>query len=653
MPEQVIEIAENAPSEVENKKETAEEVEKLWSTRRTESAAHRKQFETIWDSGIRRFFEGILKTNGNGAAKLYDSLYEQYDLSIYSSEGLRFGNLQYPLLHTIVLRALASEFTNRPSAKFISIGSNDPSRAVAFTHYFNQVLSEANADQEDFEVMLDRRIRGSAAVLQLTEKYERTVKDPTFNPETKELTYEVKSKKIVKTRYRKIDLRNLYLDPHCKKTDLSDCGYAIADEWLSKEDFAMKYAHLGEQRIKEISTMTKDKDSGNPFLTEDSIQWVCVSHCFDPISDTYNILGNGKLINEANAAIPRIAGKEGKAIPIALAIMYKIPDCPYGYGDAHVTTAFNSIKNLARLMILEITQKMAKPTIFVDPASSFDEQTFEWGQDFARVSPDDIKEMSINPNMDMLNKLDDQTDNDIIRATGININDTTNIDTNETARKTVIRKESQNAITELGMSFLSITFFKRVYELLKDDIRLHSVASLKAGDKIQVKTKDVKLKRIKNGFKEYSASGFRYFDLKPEDIDMDMEIVLEVGNISTSKQLEKAIKMEALDYIQVAAQGFSQEGLARYIQELCEMPETVLASKNVVSGGDPEAVANEGLDPAFLPQAKQMQSSNQTQNVQATQGVQPVEGVPQAGGAGMEQAVPTGGTPINPDVSQA
>ena len=624
---------------------SVEKTEELWKGRRIRMDAHRKQFEPIWETGIRRFFRGILTGSGDTGNRLYDTIYEQYDLSMFSREGLRFNDLKYPLLHMVVIRAMASEFKNRPSAKFIAIGKNDPSKAIGFTHLFNQVLSEGDADQEDFEVVLDRRIRGTGAVLQLTEKRDVTVKDPIVGDDG-ELEYEKKTKKIMEVGYRKVDLRNVYLDEHCRKSNLKDCRYAIVDEYFGKDDFLDRYGDL-DFDVDEVIAERK-KDTSNPFVDESSNLYIRVSHAFDQITDSYDILMFGKKINKPGAPIPRIAGRHGKEIPIVLAPMYKIPDCPYGYGDANVTTAFNSIKDLARLMIFEITQKMSKPMFFVDPNSNFDEQTMEWGEEFFRVKPDEVKQMDINPNTDILEKMDQKTDEDTIKATGININDTTNADVQETARKTVIRRESQNAIIELGMNYLSIVYYKRLYGLLKDDIRLHYTAMLKRGDKVSVKTEDVKLTRGKDGaLKEYGVSGWRYFDVESDDIDMDMDVVLEIGNIAVSEQLEKALKFEAVEAAKAAPQGFSQSGLAKYIQETADMPDYVLADAvGAIDGADPKVVANEGIDPSMLPESERSQS-NPPEDAQVTSplpGLQVPEAMGAGGAAPVEQAPAAGNT---------
>lgn len=597
------------------------EICSLWSQRRQRMALRRQYFESLWRSGIESFFQGIIGESINGSRPLYNTLYEQYDFSLFSRDGMRFDNIKYPLLHSIVMRAMASEVPNKPKINFIAQGTNDQTKPIAFRHLFDQVLYEMNADQEDFEIFLDKRIFGSSIVMVYTDQYEVNIKDPVWEKGSEEITYEKKTKKIKQCKYRKLDLRHVYLDEHCSRTDLEDCMYAQYDEFYSKEEFMIKFAKYGEEKCKMAASAEVGKDEAtvyyNWYDTKDA-SFVRVTHCFDKLNDLYHIIagaGTGILLNEKDSPIPRIAGRRGKDIPLALAIQYKIPGAPYGYADAHVTRSFNQIKNIIRVMILEITQKSAKPTMAVDPLSNFDEQGFEWGQDFIRVSPKDLQEISIHPDLKSLYDLDNLTDEDIIRVTGINISDTSNNDDDETARKTIIRRESQVALVELVMNYMSSSFFTRLYTLMKDEVRLHYGLSLKNGEKIKVRSKGVLVTRGKNGeLAEEKQSGFRYFDIKEGDVDLDLELDLELGNIASSRELEKAIIGESLQTIGAFAQNFNGAGIAEYIAEGYDMPDTVLNKpQGKIAGADPKQLANSQIPQSLLPQQEQQMQQMMSQ----------------------------------------
>lgn len=631
------------PEDLTRKDLSGEVIATIWSSRRQRMAQRRQYFEGLWQNGIRRFFQGIT-SEGEGSNTLYNSMYEQYDMSIFSKDGMRFNDIRYPLLHAITLRAMASEFPNRPKVSFVAVGSNDPSKAVGFKHLFNQVLYEMDADAEDFETFLDRRIFGTSITMVMTEGYEVNVEDPVFNAETGEYTYTSKAKQIKQCLYKKLDIRHVYLDEHCTKTNLSDCRYAQVDEYYEQGDFLQRFAKYPEAMKASMTELEMDETFQN-WYDPKGVRFVRVTHCFDRIADRYHIIANNVLLNGANNPIPRKAGRRGKDIPLAIAVQYKIPNAPYGYGDSHVTSSFNHIKNLIRVMILEITQKSAKPLLAVDPLSNFDEQLFEWGQDFIRVSPNDLQAIPINPNLQSLYDLDETSDNDIIRVTGININDTTNIDTQETARKTVIRRESQNAIIELSMSYLSASYFKRLYTLLKDDIILHYESALNSGEKVQVKTDGVKLIRQKKGFKQIQVKGFRYFDLKRDDLDFDMDLDLEMGNISTSKELEKALASEAVEMIaSLPPDLFNGEALAKWIADKFSMPEDIVSDSKTVTNKDPNEVANEGIPPELLPEGQQVEQEMMQQQLNPEQNEEgqlpplpPLSGVGQDSQAGAQQ----------------
>lgn len=608
------------------------EICSIWSARGTRMEQRRAYFEPFWRSGITSFFQGIMGERSNGDRPLYNTLYEQYDFSLFSRDGMRFNDIRYPLLHSVIMRALASELPNKPKINFIAEGTNDQSKPIAFKHLFDQVLYEMNSDQEDFEIFLDKRIFGTSGVMVYTEQYDVTVKDPMQSGDSENLEYKKKTKKIKQCKYRKIDLRHLLIDEHCTRTDLEDADYASYDEYFSKESFMQKFAKYGEEKCKKAASSVASKEEAsvyqNWYDTKDA-EFVKVRHNFDKIQDCYHIIagaGQGTLMNDIDSPIPRIAGRKGKDLPFALAIQYKIPGAPYGYGDAHVTRSFSQIKNIVRIMILEITQKSAKPMLAVDPLSSFDEQGFEWGQDFIRVSPNELREIAINPDLKSLYQLDDLTDDDIIRVTGINISDTSNTDDDETARKTIIRRESQVALVELTMNYMSCSFFNRLYTLMKDEIRLHYGIDLKNGEKIKVKSKNALITRNKKGqLSEEKTNGFRYFDIKEGDVDLDLSLDLELGNIASSRELEKAIIGESLSTISPFAQNFDGDGIAKYIQEGYKMPETVLKQpQGQISGQDPKQIANAQVPQEMLPQQEQQMQQAMSQSApQPPQNAQP------------------------------
>ncbi len=619
------------------------EIQQIWSTRKGRMALRRQYFEMLWRNGIRAFFQGIISDTVDGADVLYNSLYEQYDFSLFSRDGLRLNNIKYPLIHSIVLRALASELPNKPKINFIAVGTNDQSKPIVFRHLFDQVLYEMNSEAEDYEIFLDKRVFGSSIAMVYTDQYEVTVKDAVFNKDEEEIGYEKKKKKIKQCKYKKLDLRHVYLDEHCIRTDLDDCQYAIVEEYYSKDEFRMKFAKYGTEKLEKACAAEIQKDESQIYTslydTKDA-EFVKVSHCFDKIYDCYHIIagaGQGVLLNDKDTPIPQIAGRKGKEIPLALAVQYKIPGAPYGYADAHVTRSFNRIKNMVRIMILEITQKSAKPMLAIDPLSNFDEQGFEWGQDFIRVSPNELREIKINPDLKSLYDMDNMTDDDIIRVTGINIDDTANTDEQETARKTIIRRESQNALIGLSMSYMSDSFFLRLYTLMKDEIRLHYGTDLKNKEKIKIRTKNAHLGRKKNGeVVEEKVDGFRYFDVKLGDVDFDMDLDLELGNIASSRELEKAIIGESLSALAPVIQGFDMKGLAKYVKEGYDMPDEVLAEPaSAVSSQDPKQLANSQIPAGLLPQSEQTQQQMMAQPqpgdaALAAQGQQPPQPQPNA-----------------------
>jgi len=608
---------------------TATEVQQIWAQRRSRMQLRRKYFEPIWQSAMASYYSGIFPDINQTGNNLYNPIYEQYDMTLYSRDGFRFLRMKMPIIHDVIIRKLASEVPNKPKVNFVSAGSNDPTKAIAFKHWFNQFLYDMDADQEDFEVFLGKDILGTSAVMVMTDEYEVAVKDENNKP--------VDKKKVKKTYYRNIDLRHLLLDEHCTKCNLSDCNYAGVDEYYSKQEFVQKFAKYGIDKVmaaSESAVMQAEGSAYTDLFGGDTVPFVRVTRYFDRISDSYHLIANDVLLNDVHTAIPRVARTQGKEIPIALAIDFKMPGSPYGYSSAHVSALFNRIKNLIRQILFEVTEKQAKPILAVDPMSSFDEETFEWNQEFMRIKPDDIKPIQINFDTIALTNLDKTTDEDIIRATGINFNDTSNIDAGETARKTIIRRESQNAIVELGMNYNASVYFKRLYELMKDEILFHWKDLVSQGE-TKVRTKNVQLGRGTDGalFEEPApVEGFRYFKLTNDDLSSDYELYLELANIASSRELEKAVLSEQLNAIQPFVQNFDAAGLAEYVRTTFKMPDSVLPGGNKDMSQMPvEKLAQEGLGSEYLPQEVLRKNQLDTTNLQNPNAPLPDNQAAQAG----------------------
>lgn len=594
---------------------SAEEIQGIWRSRRGRMALRRQYFEPLWRNGIGQFFQGITSEQSVGSRPLYSNLYEMYDFSLFSRDGLRFRNIKYPLVHAITMRSLAYELKNLPKVNFMAVGSNDQSKPIVFKNLFYQVLYDMDNVEEDFETLLDTHIYGSAVTMQLTEDYCFSVENAEWNDKTKKFDYTPTEKNYRQVGYKRMDLRHVYLDEHCRKSNLSDLNYAQVDEYMSKEEFLMRFSNEKYDQTKVIEASIVESpidDTGvyKSWFDSQGVNFVKVSHSWDKIFDRYHILANGVLINDKNNPIPRKCGRRGKDIPISLAIQYKIPGAPYGYGNPHVVTSFNHIKNLVRLMILEITQKSAKPMVAIDPMSNFDEQNFEWGTDFIRVKPEDLKVIPITPDLNALYKLDEITDADVIRVTGININDTSSADAGETARKTIIRRESQVSIIELKLSFMTDTYFKRLYTLLKDDIQLHYQKMLDEGEEINIRTKDVKLVRgKKKSVIEHKRKGFNAFKVEAEDIDLELDIDLQLGSLAMSKELDKAQSAEMMEIAAKLPNGFDMNALTAWVVEKYGLPEDVLigGGKTPDQNAKPEDLARGAInDPSLLPAEEQL-----------------------------------------------
>jgi hypothetical protein len=579
-------IVVNPDGSVEEKESRAHH----WLMRADAMRTRRNFFEDMWRKSLFAFaaFDGSGDMQGK---KSFDPdtapEIQGYFNSKYTTYGFRFTDVRYPLEFAVVMRKLATEIKNIPRPDWRVPGADDQSPAILWKSIYNQAMDEAEGDYEDFETFLQKNIFGTAIRWSRMVSYDNTVQEPEFDAEG-EVSWKEKTHKVRDFKSTTVDLRHVFLDEGCTSTTLSDCEDAIVTEYLTEENGKKIYSEVDFDGLgikaapkKELFQDINDINGGDtkPFYE--------VMNCYNEITDTYDVMINGIIVR--SSPIPMRSCRGRKKIPVALIIDNKIPGQPYGYGEPAVVRAFREIKNKNRNLIYDVTKKGAKPTLCIDPLSPFSEETYTFGQDFVRVSPKDMAPIPVQSNLDAPLRLDAMTDDDVTMATGINIKDTVAPPSDETATKTVVRKESQVMLVDLGLYLNSVAGLKRLHSINANILRLHLQApQMNAeGKEIEkeVTTKDAKIFRAQRDdtevrFIEEGMQGMHTIKYKGEDIDYDFEPVLMVGNIAVSEQLEKNMKMESAErLVALAPQAVDQAGLAEFLRQNGGLPTTVIKTQ--------------------------------------------------------------------------
>lgn len=646
----------NADGSTEEKASTALH----WLQRKEQMKIRRSFFEDMWRRSLFSFV--AFAVNGEEPGKRSfdpDTAPELqgYYNSKYTTYGFKFTDVRYPLEFAVVMRKLATEVKNLPKPEWRIPGADDQSPALLWKNVYNQAMDEAEGDYEDFESFLQKNIFGTAIRWSRMVSYDNTVQEPSIT-DNGMVSWDKKTHSVREFKSTTKDLRHIFLDDGCTSSTLSDCEDGIATEYLTEENGKKIYSDvdfegLGIKAVpkKELFQDVNDLNGG------DSKNFFEVDNCYNEITDMYDVMINGVVVRSSPIPMSSCRGK--KKIPFALLVDNKIPGQPYGYGEPAVIKAFQEIKNKNRNLIYDVTKKGAKPTLAIDPLSTFNEETYTFGQDFVRVSPKDMAPIPVVSNLDAPLKLDEITDNDVTMVTGVNIKDTVAPPSDETATKTVTRKESQVLLIDLGLYLNSIAGLKRLHTINANILRLHLRAPQMGPDGEEkprrVTMEGSKIFRSKHAktptdFIQEEAQGVQTFEYKGEDVDYDFEPILAVGNIAVSEQLKKNMQNETAEkMVKFTPEAIDQFGMAEFLRQNGELPSTVLKTQEKPQGVNPSPDSEEDTIAGIIAKAggilpEQNQMINDYKNAQKSKIVADQAASPEAmGGAGAPLGVPVAG----------
>ena len=564
-----------------------------WLMRASAMQQRRSYFENMWQ---RWLYDTVafMHTEIHGKVQFDPSIapeLQTYASKKYSRAGSGFStmsHIKYPLEFAVIMRKLAVEIKNMPNIEWSVAGVSDQSAANLWGDIYNEVMSEAGGDYEDYEMMLSKGIFGTSVRWSRLISYENTVSEPEID-DSGNIIYTDKKRTIREFKSTTVDLRHVLIDEGCTSSDLSDCEDAIVFEYYTEDEAKLHFADIDFDKLG-IKAMPRTEvfQDINDLNGGDTKLFYELMNCYNRTTDSYIKIMNGKVIGDSPIPMKSFKGK--KMLPIAFMIDHKIPGQPYGIGAPALIKAFTDIKNKNRDLIYDVTKKSAKPTIAVDPLSSFSEENYFFGQDFLRIAPGDMQPIPVQANLDPALSLDERTDNDVVIVTGVNILDTAAPSGAETATRTVVRKESQVALIDLGMHLNTVTGIKRLHTINANILRLHlSVPQIDLNGQKQefnqVSTSGKKYFRgqpnksgkVKKAFLEEESQGTHTFSYKGEDIDFEFRPTVKLGNIAFSDQLKKDVQMENLQILaNIAPEAYDQAGVAAFIQEIGELPKAVL-----------------------------------------------------------------------------
>lgn len=600
-------------------------------------AQRRRNYEEMWRANIFAFVAHAIYDVGSAPRQFDPAVAPElqgYFNSKMNTFGFRFTDIRYPLEFAVIMRKMAMEMKNIPDPNWRDITQKDQSVCDLFSRVYEDVLyNESFGEYEMFEAFLNKNVFGTTVLWSRIVDFDNKISEPKWDETKKDWGYDKKTPRIRKLVTSCVDLRHVLFDEGATKPTLEDCDDAIIFEYFSED--------RGNQIF------------GKAKLEALNIKPCAVTKCFQDVSDRMG--GDTKLVYEVmhyqncrtDDAIDLINGKTLKKTPIImrpfrgekwlpLSILtdHKVPGCIYGYGEPTILKAFREIKNKNRNLIYDIIKKMSKPTLFVDPLSTFNENEFMFGADIIRVAINDVKPLEIHPDLNPAIELDKMTDNDTILVSGVNIADTSVAPANEKATKTIQRKESQVAVIDLGMSLNTCTGLQRFHHinanLLTLNLRVPRLDEAGKAVPMEVTLKGKQMFRGKgdksNSFITQPAEGSHTFEYFGEDlVGHHFVPQLEMGNIAVSEIADKAMKMEGMEQMRENAQidpsCFDPHTANQMIAEWYDFPKEIAPDKQGQGTGapgqmSPEDKANQTAQQMGAVVPKEVSTANQFKNVQ-------------------------------------
>jgi len=546
------------------------------------------------------------ETEWDEANHAYQTITNEYKRAFNQNEApelqyreKQMSDIKLPLEFALIQRKLTYILSNVPLPKWLSLSkdANDEerqSRGKTFGYILDYVWYLCDGDWEQFKAIISSLIYSIGYISWFHEYYTQEVEVPdTF--EDGEIVYKKVTKIVSQTKIRNEDVRHVLLDYNA--SDLRDVHKAAIIRHYDKATFEKMFKGYQIEGIEPISPIECFQKVGEEKTGEQKSIYETLYY-YDDGMDRFAIVANGyhinlyrkDRVNEENKGWSPIPSFN-KKIPLAFWIDHYLDSELYAMGECTLAKVFREIKNKTRNMVFDVMKKIAFQTIIIDPLSDFDEDEYEFGQPFIRADINDVKPLPVSANLDFTVAMDEGTNNDIAIFTGINIADTANPMTEETATKTAARRESQFAIIENYIKQNMTNGWKRLWLGMKDTIKLgYRVPQIdEEGNKsgFTIRTDGIKLFRSNGKVVEEKQEGSFLFETKPEDYDDDFELIPEMSNVAYTKELEDEKKRESIASLKEYQEGeVNTFKLAELEAELGGLPQDVVNPNPNVKEGD-------------------------------------------------------------------
>ena len=507
------------------------------------------------------------------------------------------SDLKLPDTFSIIETAKAEMVSQSPGIVYRPRETGDILKATKLNKIFEYTWEKANGDLELIKFIDDALVRG----ISIGEEYwkHETIEEKHINEfdmeKMKPKSWEKKERLIYDDVYfESIPIWSFYWDPMADSLETAmDCAKVLV---MTMDKFKKKFEKYPKSKMVASGGDTYRPEWFKPLGNMDDYE-IEVVYYYNKSEDLYLILANGVLLTEPENPIPY----KHKDFPFVRGVDVLIPHSFVGMGEPKIMKCLQEERDTLRNMRIDTTHLNIQTQYIVDDRLELDdEDLIAKPHGIIRGPIDSIRPIEKIPIFAEAYREEEFINDDIIKATGIDIRMQSIGGQGDTATEVAILKESSLKRIRLKLKLL-------------ERMSLHSIGRLRLSNIQQFYSipKVVKIigeegveesEQYRNIGFEHPKGGYEWFTARPDDLTGEYDIiVIPGGTLPVSKALEAQKAINLFDRL-MGHPDIDQRELARM---LIDTHELVGSEKLLAKPQPPMPQGMPGM-PQGIPQGVQM-----------------------------------------------
>ena len=508
------------------------------------------------------------------------------------------SDLKLPDTFSVIETAKSEMVDQSPGIIYRPRESGDVLKATKLNKIFEYTWEKANGDLELIKFIDDALVYGLA----VGEEYWRhdVVKEKHLNEfdieKMEPKSWEEKDRIVYDDVYfESIPIWNFYWDPMADSLENArDCAKVLI---MTEQDFEKKYKKYPKTKKVSAGGDTYRPEWFKPVGNIDDYE-IEVIHYYDKLNDLYLIIANGILLTPSDNPIPY----KHKDFPFIKGVDILIPHSFVGMGEPKVMRCLQEERDTLRNMRLDTTHLNIQTQYIVDDRLELDdEDLIAKPHSIIRGPVDSIRAVEKIPLFAESIREEELLNDDIIKATGIDIRMQSLSGRGDTATEVAILKESSLKRIRLKLKLLEKMALHRLGRLRLSNIQ--QFYSIPKVVKVIGEEGIEETEQFRNiGFKHPKGS-YEWFTAMPDDLTGEYDIiVIPGGTLPVSKALEAQKSINLFDRL-IGHPDIDQRELARMlidVHELVGSDKLLTKQQPMAAGGPPVPGMPEGM-PTQMP----------------------------------------------------